>query len=110
MSPSTGVTFTVAGVYTLQLNVNDGIATGSAVTLVYVNPANANSNGNLSLWPAVSGPNAVNTPVSFQMRWLNFACGLAANSAVKVTVTGANPQTPPSSPTATPCRPSPTRA
>jgi hypothetical protein len=44
-SPSTAATFTVAGVYTLHLNVNDGIATGSAVTQVYVNPANANSKG-----------------------------------------------------------------
>src|SRR5437016_3352924 len=31
-SPSTAATFPVSGVYALQLNVNDGIATSSAVT------------------------------------------------------------------------------
>ena len=92
-SPTTSATFTVAGVYTLQLNLNDGIATSSAVTRVYVNPANANSNGNMSLWPAVNGPMAVNTPVTLQMRWLNFAFGLGANAQVQVTVTGANART-----------------
>ena len=52
---STNVTFTVAGTYALQLTVNDGVATGSALAYVIVSPP---SSGGASLYlnPAASGP------------------------------------------------------
>ena len=48
--------------------------------------------GNILIAPTISGPNAVNTPVSFKMRWLNFAFGVATNAGIQIAVTGANPQ------------------
>jgi len=91
-SASTAASFPASGVYALQLSVNDGIATSSAVTRVYVYTT-GNSNGDLYLYPGVSGPNAVNQPVSIQARWQNSAYGaIGAGAQIQVTVTGANPQ------------------
>src|SRR5262249_14573371 len=88
-SPSTTVAVTVAGLYTLQLTVSDGLAASTAVTHFFVDPANSNTNGNLSISPTVMGPIAINTPVSMTARALNFAFGAATNATIKMTVTGA---------------------
>ncbi len=45
-----------------------------------------NYNGDVNIAPSVSGPNAVNTPVTFQVRWGNSAYGVPANSSIQITV------------------------
>ncbi len=92
-SPSSTVTITAAGNYTLQFDVNDGISTGSAFMHVYAS-SHSNGNGEVYLTPSVSGPNAVNKPVSLQATWRHSDFGLIiAGGTIQVTVTGANPQT-----------------
>ena len=89
---STNVTFTVAGTYALQLTVNDGVATGSALAYVIVSPP---SSGGASLYlnPAASGPNPINTSVTFAVKFVGFFYGVysCGNDAVQIAVTGANP-------------------
>ena len=89
---STNVTFTVAGTYAVQLTVNDGVATGSALAYVIVSPP---SSGGASLYlnPAASGPNPINTSVTFAVKFVGFFYGVysCGNDAVQIAVTGANP-------------------
>ena len=89
---STNVTFTVAGTYALQLTVNDGVATGSALAYVIVSPP---SGGGASLYlnPAASGPNPINTSVTFALKFVGFFYGVynCGNDAVQIAVSGANP-------------------
>ena len=91
---TTQVSFTAAGTYTLQLTINDGISTSFGLTHVIVSPA-SDSGGSLYITPTASGPNAINHPVSLQVKFVGFFFGVFnfQNTAVQITVSGANPQT-----------------
>jgi len=90
---STQVTFSAAGSYTLQLSANDGVSTSIGLTHVIVNPAVTGS-GSLYVTPTISGPNAVGTSITFQVKWVQFFFGFifpCSNSVVHMHVTGVNP-------------------
>jgi RHS repeat-associated protein len=84
---STQATFTLAGTYTLQLTVSDGVVTTVAVTHVIVSPAVDTSNY-LYINPTASGPNATNTTVLLQV-----VSQFCPRCQVPITITGANPST-----------------
>ena len=87
---STQVNFTVAGTYTFQLTIDDGLVASTGLTHVVVIPAQGAGYNAVYVTPSSSGPNAVGTPVSLRISLPGFT-----QAEFSVTVTGANPQTTP---------------
>ena len=91
---STQASFAAAGNYTPQLAVNDGVSTSYGITHVFVGVPST-SLGSLYISPSASGPNALNTSTTLQVKLELYFNGFftQAGQQVQIAVTGANPQT-----------------